>query len=54
MLYTKNGKISSLRTLYNESKDQWISNPTPEQIAEAGWVEYVPEVTEEDNDGLAE
>ena len=44
MIYTKtiNGqqKFSDCRTI--ELNGVWISNPSAEQIAEAGWVEYIP------------
>ena len=44
MLYTRtiNGKqeFSDCRVIQLDGI--WISNPTAEQIAEAGWVEYVP------------
>ena len=44
MTYTKtiNGqqKFSDCRTI--ELNGVWISNPSAEQIAEAGWVEYIP------------
>lgn len=48
MIYTKtdqsgNQIFSDCRVIKMED-GTWISNPTPEQIAEAGWEEYVPPV----------
>lgn len=47
MIYTKEiaGRqvFSDCRTI-QANDGSWISNPTAEQIADAGWVEYVPPV----------
>lgn len=47
MIYTKevNGRqvFSDCRTIHT-SEGAWISNPSAEQIAADGWVEYVPPV----------
>jgi len=47
MMYTKtiNGRrvFSDCRSIQTD-EGVWISNPTPEQIAAAGWVEYIPPV----------
>ena len=47
MMYTKwigdRQVFSDCRTIQTD-EGVWISNPTPEQIAAAGWVEYVPPV----------
>lgn len=48
MIYTKtdqsgNQIFSDCRVIEMED-GTWISNPTPEQIAEAGWEEYIPPV----------
>ena len=49
MLYVKivNGqeKFSNCRTILMPS-GVWVSNPSPEQIEEAGWTEYVPPAVE--------
>ena len=48
MIYTK---IVDDKQIFSDCKvilmddGTWISNPTAEQIAEAGWVEYIPPVT---------
>lgn len=50
MLYTKtvNGKqVFSTCSTIQTSNGIWISNPTPEMIAEAGWEEYIPPIIEE-------
>lgn len=48
-MYSKtiNGKlvISACKTIQTQD-GIWISNPTPEQIAEAGWEVYIPEPAE--------
>lgn len=47
MLYTK---TINDRQVFGDCKTiqmndgSWISNPTPEQIADAGWIEYIPPV----------
>ena len=47
MMYTKwigdRQVFSDCRTIQTD-EGVWISNPTPEQIAAAGWVEYIPPV----------
>lgn len=47
MIYTKEiaGRqvFSDCKTI-QANDGTWISNPTPEQIADAGWVEYIPPV----------
>lgn len=47
MIYTKTigdrQVFSDCRTIQTND-GYWISNPTPEQIADAGWVEYIPPV----------
>lgn len=47
MIYTKtiNGRqfFSDCRTIQT-NEGVWISNPTAEQIAAAGWIEYIPPV----------
>lgn len=47
MIYTKTigGRqvFSNCRTIQTDG-GEWISNPSAEQIAEAGWVEYIPPV----------
>lgn len=47
MIYTKKigdrQVFSDCRTI-QANDGSWISNPTPEQIADAGWVEYIPPV----------
>lgn len=48
-MYTKtiNGRqIFSACNTIQTNDGLWVSNPTAEQIAEAGWVEYVPPVIE--------
>lgn len=43
-MYIKDGKLSRCKSLIiNEMQ---VFNPTEEQIAEAGWTEYVPPVVE--------
>lgn len=44
MRYIKDGKISECKVI--RLGDKWISNPSAEQIAQAGWVEYVPPAPE--------
>lgn len=49
MLYTKtiNGRqvISDCSTI-QDNNNLWVSNPSPEQIADAGWEEYTPPAVE--------
>ena len=43
-MYIKDGKLSRCKQIVIE--EQVVFNPTAEQIAEAGWTEYVPPVVE--------
>ena len=43
-MYIKDGKLSRCKKIVID--EQVVFNPTAEQIAEAGWVEYVPPVVE--------
>lgn len=51
-MYTKDGKISSCKAI--KLNGRWISNPSEEQILEAGWIPYVPPVPTERDKALAE
>ncbi len=44
MKYIKDGIISECKVIRLDNR--WISNPRAEQIAQAGWVEYVPPTIE--------
>ena len=43
-MWIKDGKISRCKQIVID--EQIVFNPTAEQIAEAGWTEYVPPVVE--------
>lgn len=50
MMYTKivNGRqVFSTCDTIQMPNGVWISNPTPEMIAEAGWTEYIPPIVED-------
>ena len=36
--------FSQCKSIYDEQSDTWISNPTDEQIAAAGWLPYTPPI----------
>lgn len=36
--------FSQCKSIYDEQSDIWISNPTDEQIAAAGWLPYTPPI----------
>lgn len=44
-MYIKDGKLSRCKQIVID--EQVVFNPTAEQIAEAGWTEYVPPVVNE-------
>ena len=44
-MYIKDGKMSRCKQIVID--EQVVFNPTAEQIADAGWVEYVPPVVNE-------
>ena len=50
MIWIKNGRISECGSVYDISRDCWISNPSESQIRYCGWEVFTPPEEEENID----